>query len=377
MNFTWLTSKGERNFHLRKIKGKIRDWLKYPFKLSGRSYLFILSVILLLFSIVIGAMSYWLISDPPKSFEGKENTILDIIRTASFIVGGLIGIMTLAIATFRSVIAEKQQESFSNQIKIQSDQSLLDQISRGVEEIQPDKSDISRIYGLRLLKAAFEASDTEQKRMIWDVIQHYLDMNAKLEADPPITVPPERSFPSDQTMALYFLFEKAVDLETSKPEITLLELDLNSVFFRNCTFDSVANIHNTVLDNSRFLKSYFCMGKITNCTFRNAQFDKAIFNGLNFDGCDFDGAKFNLADFTRCDLSRVRNLTQEQVNGIIWYQNPDVDTDPRPELPEGLNLPEDGEYKWVEKRGSHMRILIHNDQIIETTLKAKCDVKRW
>ena len=119
------------------------------------------------------------------------------------------------------------------------------------------------------------------------------------------------------------------------------------------------------------------MGKITNCTFRNAQFDKAIFNGLNFDGCDFDGAEFNLADFTRCDLSRVRNLTQEQVNGIIWYQNPDVDTDPRPELPEGLNLPEDGKYEWVEKRGSYMRILIHNGQEIETTLKTKCDVKRW
>lgn len=162
------------------------------------------------------------------------------------------------------------------------------------------------------------------------------------------------------------LAQKSNNTENTK----FIRTQLKEAIFKNCDF-SQTSFHKSNLEGTKFHeKTQLKKARFTETNLTKAQFDRcnmegafftgaivkeAEFNrqnnltnvsfrvadlrGANFFSCDLQGCDLEGADLSEANINNIQNLTQDQLNQIIYEQ----DYPPR-NIPEHLNLPADRAY---------------------------------
>ena len=266
----------------------------------------------------------------------------DITRNAILLAGVLGGAYGLDLAT-------RRQETFQAQL-------FNEQLGRGVELTANDNLSM-RTAGLRVLDnlaASIEQDNEDNKELILYIISDLIRekcIPAKLGA--PI---PQRADMLDLQLAIEILLRIQHDINNTEDllaGLNLQELDfsykeLDSANFSHARLDAVnfqwARLDGVRMRYARLNKINFSLANLENANFFHTKFKDtklsctklymATLRHARLDGVDFEDAELTGADFSGTNLYSVTNLSQDQIDTIIYNDN----NLPR-NVPKNLKLP--------------------------------------
>ena len=227
--------------------------------------------------------------------------------------------------------AQKQVEIGQKQVDTGQNQLFNEQLGRAAELLANEKMAI-RQAGIRVLADLAEKTPNQVK-LIMQIIYDFVEADALSSA-----MPRERLDIALGIKMLGFLYNKSGQKVELKKlvEFTgyyLKRLDLRDAELQGVEFFAVK------LQGVRFRGA-----KLQKADFTEAQLQGAQFLATQLQGADFKGANLQWADCMGVNFSDAKNLTEEQVKGMIFEVNRP------PTLPKGLEqfLDKRRGYEWKE-----------------------------
>mgnify|MGYP001246003152 CR=1 FL=1 len=335
---------------------------------------------------------------PPGWLWPEQANNIELLRILILALAGLGGFYGLILAT-------RRQEKFERQVDNAQAQLFNDRLGRGVELLSNEKMTM-RSAGVRILEDLSTTASQKQTGLIVDILMDFLNSNAahKSRSAPTRIIIPGPSAANhtnrDERIDIENCFNsilklKAEEIYVSNLDLRFLHLRFDSakpveLDVRNSNLSSAymeltgkgklvlgsCNICNILFFNENFYSTdiLICYGyrasfseleKIKESNFQfsqlpRANFMKITFENVSFFHCKLDGAEFldttfhdvsftsaNLiaADFSGADFDGVQDLTQAQLNGIIYNKDK-----PPINLPNGLTLPTERAYFYNKER---------------------------
>ena len=252
----------------------------------------------------------------------------EVARVVVLALGGVAGACGLVLAARRS-------KKFSEQVDTGQKQLFNEQLGRGAELLTKDQKPMRRT-GIRILedlaetklKQGLSKENIKQAQLIMRIIHDFVHEK---------TSPP----PKNRKKLYTRIAEGRESLDIALGIRTLVSLYNESgkldelkklVQFRGCRLEGLD------FNDARLQGANFRYARLQGVGFRNAELQKA----------DFDRAELEWADCTNADFLDAKNLTQEQVEVMVFR------VDRPPTLSKGLekSLNKDLCYKWKLPRNS-------------------------
>lgn len=281
-------------------------------------------------------------------FLKDRETIGLVIDVLTFVVG----LLALWLFYLRNLSFEKQVETAEKNL-------FNDRLSRGIEALGHDGLAI-RNSGLRLLhNLGNEAQeDSRERNLVVQILHGFIRDRAMMPQKDENGALPEPEAPEkrvDIVLGIKLLFD--LTPQNERPmfpfhnlKISLDRLDLSGLDFYPSMDLKGANFYFSNLQNA-----YFFMANLTGAAFGESNLRKAIFSS------DLEMANFYLADVSDANFQGSRNLTQEQLNFMVYQVGCP------PLLRIEIKVPKNRAYEWAENQNGQMcRRFVHNDEWIES-----------
>ena len=225
--------------------------------------------------------------------------------------------------------AQKQVEIGQKQVEAGQKQLFNEQLGRAAELLANEKMAI-RQTGIRVLADLAEKTP-DQVKLIMQIIYDFVEADALSSARPR-----ERLDIALGIKMLGFLYNKSGQKVELKKLVQFTGYHLKGLDLRDAQLQGVG-FFAAKLQGARFHDA-----QLQGARFHDAQLQGAQFLDAQLQGADFNSAQLGWADCTRANFSDAKNLTEDQVKGMIF------DVDRPPTLPKGLEQfldPMRG-YKW-------------------------------
>lgn len=205
-----------------------------------------------------------------------------------------------------------------------------------------------RIEGIKALgKLSKNKYQGTKQRRAWVILEHWLQTESTArvygELDGYIRrwgdiKPREECLDIEYAIRTLCKITANMDRENSFTQLDLRHLNLNNINFKCANFKNShlqgSNLSNSNLQNTKYSKF--------------AKLQEANLTGSNLQGVDLADANLNRADISSANMKDVKNLTQEQLEKIVYnIEHPPLN------LPKGLVLPAHRAYYQTKEMGKY------------------------
>ena len=262
--------------------------------------------------------------------------------------------------------AQKQVEIGQKQVDTGQNQLFNEQLGRAAELLANEKMTI-RQAGIRVLADLAEKTP-DQVKLIMQIIYDFVYADALSSA-----MPRERLDIALGIKMLGFLYNKSGQKIELKKLVEFIGYHFKELDLRD------AQLQGVDFRGAQLQGAYFNGAQLQGAQFFNAQLQVVDLDRAQLQWADLDRAQLQWADCTRANFSDAKNLTEDQVSGMIF------DVDNPPTLPKGLEQfldPMRG-YKWEGTLGNkphRRRYFVEPDVDTEESEKLEWsgkDVYEW
>ena len=311
---------------------KFMDWIKKCNWAKDYKYIAILAVTI----ISIGALAllddylcqifngFWEWLGKTGNSAKHTETNSATLRNLALAIFGSVG---LTLATWRSIIADKNTQIADRNSLIAEDNSITDAFTRAIEQLgsgSDDKPNIEvRLGAIYALERLSQKNDDYYQAII-DILVSYVRHNA------PIPLEDTRS-PTDKTRidmqtAMTVLGRREV--KTSEPQLNLVQVylpkvNLNHAYLQGANLNGAdlrgADLQGAYLNGADLKSAYLNGANLQRTDLNNADLQRAYLNGANLQNVYLSGADLQYAHLIGAILQRAMlydsNLQCTYLNG--------------------------------------------------------------
>ena len=315
-----------------------------------------------LMALVVGEFSWW----RSTGLFAEENTGNQPSQLLILTLGAIGAACGLILAAWRSAKFSEQVHTAQKQADTAQKQLFNEQLGRGAELLANGEI-IMRQTGIRVL-ADLAEKIPDQVKLIMQIIYDFVYADAFSSA-----MSWKRLDIALGIKMLGFLYNKSGQKVELKKLVEFTGRHLKGLDLRD------AELQGVEFWRAQLQGAYFNQAQLQGANFSHAQLQGANFNHAKLQGADFSHAELQWADCTRANFSDAKNLTEDQVSGMIF------DVDHPPTLPKGLEQfldPMRG-YKWErtsDNKSNRCRYFVEPDVDTEESEKLEWsgkDVREW